>query len=370
MLTDSAHIQAEDAAYWSRKQVRRGQAPIEPLYLQEDVEATANLLQVRRLRTPFDVLPGIRATYHEAGHMLGSAGVTLSIDTGRERPTRVTFTGDIGRPDMAILKDPAPLPECDYLICESTYGGRRNPASLGIGEKLAEVINDTAERGGKLIIPAFAVGRTQVLTYEFHRLIADRRIPSMPLVVDSPLASAATQVFKNHPEVYDSEARAFRTLRGTLLECGHCEYTQDVEASKALNGRPGPMIIISASGMCETGRILHHLKNNIESDRNTILIVGFQAAHTLGRRLVEGKRQVRIFGEMRQVRAPVRVLNGFSGHADAGELEAITRPLAGLVRHAFLVHGEMDQSEALAGTMRAAGFAQVTIPKPGETFPL
>jgi len=369
LLADSAHIQEEDASYWNKKRIKRGDDPIEPLYTQEDVEATVQLLRDVPLKETFEVLPGIRATFHEAGHMLGSACITVEIANGTKEPTRLTFTGDVGRPGMAILRDPAPLPECDYLICESTYGGRETPVPEDMREELAEIINKAIERGGKIIIPAFAVGRTQVLVYHFHMLVLEGRIPNhIPLIVDSPLAVRATEVFKKHPEVYDREAAVFNNLTGDILECKHCEYIENVRQSKALHSRNEPMIIISASGMCEVGRILHHLKNNIEDPKNTILIVGYQAAHTLGRRLLERQKQVKIFGETYKVKARVKALNGFSAHANASELVEMTAPLSSRVKHLFLVHGELDQAEALAERMCRNGFDKISIPQSGDSF--
>jgi len=369
LLADSAHIQEEDAAYWNKKRVPRGDPPIEPLYTADDVAVTVPLLHARPLGEPFDVVPGVRATLHEAGHMLGSAGIKLEIDTGGRAPARIVFTGDLGRPDMAILRDPSPIPECDYLLSESTYGGRTNPHAEGMREQLADIINRTIDRGGKIIIPAFAVGRTQVIVYHIHQLQhAGRLHAPIPVFVDSPLACRATEVFRRHPEAYDREAARLNASTGSILDCATCTYIENVEQSKALHGMPGPMVIISASGMCETGRILHHLKNNIEDPRNTILIVGYQAAHTLGRRLVEKVPKIRIFGETYEVKARVKALNGFSAHADARELADATAPLAGVVKHAFLIHGEPDQAESLADRMEQNGFRRVHIPDPGQTF--
>ena len=371
MLADSAHIQEEDAEYWNKKRVRRGDEPIEPLYTAADVDDTVKLLKPRRLREVFEVVPGVRGRLHEAGHMLGSAGISLEIDNGQGQPTRITYTGDLGREGMQILRDPAQLPPCDYLICESTYGGRQTSDANDTREQLAEVINATAERSGKLVVPSFAVGRTQVIVYEFHILLLEGRIAEhFPVIVDSPLAVRATEVFKKHPEVYDAEAFAFNKLTGDMLECERCEYTQSVNESKALHGRPGPMMILSTSGMCEVGRILHHLKNNIENPDNTVLIVGYQAAHTLGRRLVERQKRVKIFGESYEVNARVEVLNGFSAHANAGELVEATAPLAETARQVFLVHGDLDQSQKLAGAMRGNGLKEVSIPESGQTFVL
>lgn len=372
MLADSAHIQYEDALYWNKKRVLRGDPPIEPLYTEEDAKAAVRLMQPRPVDESFQVLPGVRARFVDAGHMLGSASMGIEIDRGSGQPaTRVTYSGDIGRKHMEILCDPEPLPECDYLICESTYGGRMTPDPQGMREQLAEVINHTVERGGKIIIPSFAVGRTQVIVYDYHVLKVQGKLNHrVPVIIDSPLALQATEVFRRHPEVYDREALAMKRLTGDMFACDGCEYIGNVEQSKALHDRNEPMIIISASGMCEVGRILHHLKNNIENPRNTILIVGYQAQHTLGRRLVEKAKQVQIFGETYRVNAKVKVLNGFSAHANSAELLQHVSPLAGKVRQVCLVHGELDQSEALANSLRQSGFANVTIPEPGQTLRL
>ncbi|MCP4592727.1 MAG: MBL fold metallo-hydrolase [bacterium] len=371
LLADSAYIQEEDAAYWNRKRVRKGDAPIEPLYTAEDMEAAVELLEPRALGEKFEAVAGVQVTLHEAGHMLGSAGVLLELSGGGTGNTRVCYTGDLGRLNLAILRDPAPLPMCEYLICESTYGGRESPDNVNMDEQLAAIINETVERGGKLIVPAFAVGRTQVIVYHVRQLAYERKIAQhLPIIVDSPLAIRATEVFRQHPEVYDVEASAFRRVTGDLFKCADCEYTRSVEQSKALHGRKEPMIIISASGMCECGRILHHLKNNIEDPRNAVLIVGYQAAHTLGRRLVERQKKIRIFGETYEVKARVKSLKGFSAHADAGELCEWTAPLAGTVRRAFLVHGEPDQQQILAERLGERGFGDVVVPSCGQTYPL
>jgi metallo-beta-lactamase family protein len=338
LLADSAHIQEEDAQYWNKKRVRHGDAPIEPLYTLEDVDETVRLLQPHRIGETFEVVPDIHATYHEA---------------------------------LAILRDPAPLPECDYFIGESTYGGRETPEPAGTREKLAEIINSTVKRGGKIIIPAFAVGRTQVIAYYYNSAIHDGLIDrSIPLIVDSPLASRATDVFRQHPEDYDEDASKFRKEMGGLFRGKWCDFTENVEDSKALHARKEPMIIVSASGMCEVGRILHHLKNNIADPRSTVIIVGYQAAHTLGRRIVEKQKRIKIFGEEYEVRARVEVLNGFSGHADSSDLVDLYAPLAHHLRRAFLVHGENDQQEKLASKLRDRGIQDVEIPNTGDTFDL
>jgi metallo-beta-lactamase family protein len=371
LLADSAHIQEEDAAYWNKKRVRRGDAPIEPLYTADDAAETFPLLQRQRIGETFDVAGVAHVTFHEAGHMLGSAMVELDLRDGESDAVRIVYTGDLGRPGRAILRDPAPLPMADYLICESTYGGRNTPDNEGMGQQLADIINRAIDRGGKIIVPAFAVGRTQVIVYHYHTLLKAGLIKRpIPIIVDSPLASRATDVFRRHPEVFDEEAKDFRRDAGSLFRSDWAEYTRSVEDSKALHRRNEPMIIVSASGMCEFGRILHHLKNNIADARNTVIIVGYQAHHTLGRRLVEREKQVRIFGEMYDVKAEIRVLNGFSAHANASELIEWTVPMVPECRKAFLIHGEPDQSEKLAASMRERGFRKVVIPESGQSFQL
>lgn len=374
LLADSAHIQEEDAIYLSKKRAKHGEPPIEPLYRLADVEQTLKLLKPRPLKAPFEVLPGVSASFHEAGHMLGSASINVTVASNGKPPLRITFSGDQGRAGLAILKDPAPLPACDYLICESTYGGRANPPAHEMRSELANIVNATIRDGGKIIIPAFAVGRTQTVVYQLHRLIVKGLIPAkVPIIVDGPLASRATEIYRRHPETYDREAAAFNhdtQGSGGMLDCQNCRYIENVEESKALNHQPGPMIIISASGMCEVGRILHHLKNNIENPRNTVLIVGYQAEHTLGRRIANRDKKVKIFGEMYSLNARVKVFHGFSSHADAGELTRLAAPLAKQAKAAFLVHGEREQLSVLAESFEKRGFPQVHIPSPGQVFDL
>jgi len=370
MLADSAHIQEEDAEYWNKKRVRRGDDPIEPLYDRNDAVQTIELFFGVTYGREFPIAPGVKVRFRDAGHMLGSATVRLRIDIGNGRSRRLLYTGDLGRYGVPILRDPEPLPECDYLICESTYGGRRTDPVPDMKERLAEVVEETCNRGGKVIIPSFSVGRTQTIVYNLHQLFAEGRLKAVPVFVDSPMAVNATEVFRLHPECYDLDARAFNFETGDMLGNGCCTYVRDVEESKKIHRRRSPCVIISASGMCEYGRILHHLKNNIRSAKTTVLIVGFQAQHTLGRRLVEGIEKVKIFGTMYPVNARVVVLNGYSSHADADELRQMTKPLAKKCRHAFLVHGEPDQCEALQTTLSASGFAKVSIPSSGEAFEL
>ncbi len=358
MLPDSAHIQEEDVVYLNRKRARKGLPPVEALYSYEHALAAVRLMQTTSFDRWVDVLPGLAVRFHDAGHMLGSAGVELRLrENGATRT--IYFTGDVGRPGTPILRDPAPPPPCDVLIAESTYGGRTHPQIDDARHQLVEIVRRTYLRGGKVIIPAFAVGRTQTLVYFLHQATAAGELPKRPIFVDSPLAVNATEVFKLHPECYDAEARAFHRVTGDILGQGNVTYIRHVEESKALHERRESCTIISASGMCEAGRIRHHIKNNIGAARNTILLVGFQAADTLGRRLADGARSINLFNEQWPVEASIEQLGGFSAHADQPELMQMLAPLAGKAAQTFLVHGEPDQSEALAVKLRGAGFASV-----------
>jgi metallo-beta-lactamase family protein len=361
MLGDAAKIQEEDAAYLNRKR-ERGEPKVEPLYTGRDVYRTLLQLQARDYATPFEVGPEIGTTYVEAGHLLGSAMVSVHIG---ER--RLTFTGDLGRPGLPILRDPAPVPPGDLLISESTYGGITHEPVDETAERLGEVVRRTAERHGKLVIPAFAVGRTQTIVYFLHQLKEAGRVPDVPVFVDSPMAVRATEVFQAHPEVFDAEAERLLAGNPEMFGGGWVKYVEKVHDSIALNDHPGPCVIISASGMCESGRILHHLKHTIENPNNTVLIAGFQAEHTLGRRIVEGRPEVRILGRPFKLRAEVVVLNGLSSHADHGELLRSLGPLAAAGTRVRLVHGEPDRAAALADGLRSVGFTDVAIPDRGES---
>lgn len=355
MLPDSAHIQEEDIPYVNKKRARRNLPPVDPLYGYHDALAAVNAMQSVSFDRWFPVVEGVTARFHEAGHMLGSAGVELAFGPAGGATGTLYFTGDVGRPGAPILRDPAPFPACDALLCESTYGGRDGEDPGQAGERFVEAVRRTYTRGGKLIVPAFSVGRTQTLVYYLHQQMVAGGLPRYPIFVDSPLAVNATEVFKMHPECYDAEARAFHKVTGDILGHSAVTYIRDVEESKALNQRRNPCTIISASGMCEAGRIRHHLKNHVGDARNTILVPGFQAEGTLGRRLVDGARQITLFHEVYPVRAEVMQIDGFSGHADQADLLRLLRPLASRVREAFLVHGEPDQSQALQAQMVSMG---------------
>ncbi len=365
MLGDAAKIQEEDAAYLNRHR-ERGEPRVEALYDGRDVYRTLLRLQAVRYDRPAEVGRGIELTFVDAGHLLGSALVNLRLD-GQRGERRLTFTGDLGRPGVPILRDPSPLPPGDLLISESTYGGHTHEPVQETAERLGEVVRHTAARGGKVIIPAFSVGRTQTIVYFLHQLISAGRLPNLPVYVDSPMALRATEVFRAHPECFNPET--LRLLEGhpDLFGEEHIRYIDKVHESIALNDKPEPCVIISASGMCEAGRVVHHLKHNIEDPRSTILIAGYQAEHTLGRRLVERRPEVRILGRTFGVKAEVVVLNGLSSHADHGDLLRSLSPLVGTAKQVRLVHGDPERAAALAEGLRAAGFGDVAIPDRGES---
>jgi metallo-beta-lactamase family protein len=369
MLRDSGHIQEMDAQYVNKKRARKGEPPVEPLYTQEDaVQCLGQFVSLGYGRA-FSILPGVRLTFLDAGHILGSAIVVLDAEAHNGgRPHRLVFSGDLGRPDKPILEDPTPIQDCDTLIIESTYGDRLHPDVTSTKTALKQVVLETAQRGGKVIIPAFAVGRTQELVYDLHQLALSGEIPEIPVFVDSPLAIDATSVFRLHPECYDDEVEQFLRDTGARdpFGFGRLQYTRQVEQSKALNDLQGPAIIISASGMAEAGRIQHHLKNNVEDPRNTILIVGWQAPNTLGRYIVEKNETVKIFGERYALRAQVQVINGFSAHADREELLGWVQAMDRLPTRAFVVHGEPEPAQALADGLTELGIAATFVPDRGD----
>jgi len=373
MLRDSGHIQEMDALYVNKKRARKGEAPIEPIYTQEDaVNCLGQFISLGYERA-FPILPGVRLTFYDAGHILGSAIVSLDLEPNNGAGLqRLVFSGDLGRPDKPILEDPTILDGCDTLIIESTYGNRLHPDVANTQEELKRVVLETVGRGGKLIIPAFAVGRTQELVYALHQLILSDEIPNLPVFVDSPLAIDATSVFRLHPECYDDEVEQFLHETGERdpFGFGRLQYTRTVDQSKAINDLNEPAIIISASGMAEAGRIQHHLKNNIQDPRNTILIVGWQAPNTLGRYIVEKHATVKIFGEVYDLRAQVKVINGFSAHADRNELLSWVSGMERLPARAFVVHGDPEPAQTLADGLTALGIQEAVVPDRGETHSL
>jgi len=372
MLRDSGHIQEYDAYYVNKKRARQGLPLVEPLYTIEDAAASlGNFVSVGYERS-LVIAAGVTLTFYDAGHILGSAIPVLDIEEGGKK-RRLVFTGDLGRKGMPILRDPAPVHDADFYITESTYGDRLHDPIRTTDQQLREVIVDTYEQGGKVIVPAFSVGRTQELVYALNRLTEARKLPNIPIFVDSPLSVNVTEIFRLHPECYDEELHEFANAgkRRDPFGFHRLTYVRAVERSKELNFLREPAIIISASGMCEAGRILHHLKNNVEDPRNTVLIVGWQAPHTLGRRLVERRPVVKIFGQEYSLNARVETINGFSAHADRDGLLDYARSVgvAG-IKAAYVVHGEEAASLALADGLRSLGVGKVTVPQPGEEFEL
>lgn len=370
MLADSAHIQAKDAQWVNKRERRRGGDMVAPLYSAEDVEGVLGLFVDVAYDEPFHPVDGLTVTYRDAGHILGSATMLLEVIEG-DRTVRIGFTGDVGRAERPILRDPQPMDDCDYLICESTYGGRTHEPADQAKERLANVVGETARRGGKVIIPAFAVGRTQEIVHRLDELTNEGRLPPIPVYVDSPLAVNVTDVFRRHPECYDADLIKYMETDSDPFGFARLSYVRDVQESKQLNASRLPMVIISASGMCEAGRILHHLRNNIEDPKNTVMIVGFCAPHTLGRRIVERRREVKIFGEPHRLRAEVEVMNAYSAHADEPELvEFVSHLDPGRLQKIFLVHGDPDRQLALYDALKAGGYPTAYGPERGESFEL
>ncbi|MFH2124152.1 MAG: MBL fold metallo-hydrolase [Pseudomonadota bacterium] len=373
MLMDSAFIQEKDVEFVNKRRRKNRQMLFEPLYTAEDVARAMEQFMGLSYNRSHQLFPGVHLTLMDAGHMLGSAHIILDIDdqeSGKSR--RLVFSGDIGRPGIPIIRDPVPLTAgTDILIMESTYGNRTHPPYPETEKALERIVNETAQRGGTLLIPAFAVGRTQQLVYALHKLHSSGAIPDLPIFVDSPLATRTTDIFRLHPEVYDAEIRAFLLTDddNNPFGFGQLKYTQSVEQSKALNEMKGPMIIISASGMMEGGRILHHLCSRIENPRNTILIAGWQAPNTLGRRIVEREEIVRIYGDEYQMRAHVEIQTGFSGHADHDGLMNFVQVMDKKPEHTFIVHGEEEASQTLANDLRTQlGLENVIIPESLQSF--
>ena len=365
MLRDSAQIQEKDSE-WLRK---KRHEEVSPLYRVEDADRVTKLFAGVPYVKSFPVAEGVTATYRDAGHILGSSSIKLEI---RENGSalRFGFSGDLGRRGMPLLCDPDLPYDLDVLIMESTYGNREHAEAQEIDDELAEIVNAVYARGGKIIIPAFSVGRTQVLVYYLHRLYDQNRIPEIPIYVDSPLSLNATEVFRMHSSFYDRETeRVFLSSKEDPFGFEKLIYVRDVEQSKKLNDMHGPFIVIASSGMAEAGRILHHLKNGIEDPKNCVLLVGFMAEHTLGRRLADGVDQVKIFGDVYKRRCETRKLDGLSAHAGRSELlDLVKRNDPKKLKHVFLVHGEVEAAEALAADIRALGVANVHVPHEGEEF--
>ena len=371
MLLDSGHIHEYDAQFVNKKRKKRGEPPIEPLYTQEDAARVAQQFQTYHYEQAFEPIPGVKAHFVDAGHILGSAAVVLDInESGRK--FRLWFSGDIGRRDLPLLRDPVLPEDVDYLLMECTYGDKPHVDPQLAFEELRRVVSKTVRRGGKVIIPAFAVGRTQELVYCLHRMIDSGDIPKIPVFVDSPLAVNASDIFKAHPYLFDGETQAFMKAdkHHSALGFDLLTYTRSVEELKAINFVKGPAIIISASGMAETGRILHHLRNNIENSNNTILIVSWQAPHTLGRRLADREVKVKIFGERYHRKAEVATIGGLSAHGGQSFLLEYALASWDTIRKIFLVHGEERGALPMIEKLHKAGMSDVYFPEFHDSFEL
>ncbi len=373
MLEDAAMIQAADARHVNKladAHVDDVHA-IEPLYTERDVNDTLDQMISLPYHHRLQIAPGFVLTFLDAGHVLGSALCVLDVDAENGAHRRLCFTGDLGRKNMPILRDPE-IPEgVDVLLTESTYGDREHQPVQEMDDELGAIVRRTHARGGKVVIPSFALERAQEIVLSLKRLAREKKIPKLPVYVDSPLTVKITDIFKLHPECYDDETRAL-LRKDSPFDFAQLEYVSDKEESKQIDVSREPSVIISASGMCESGRIVHHLKATIEDDKNTICIVGFQAQHTLGRRLVEQRARVKIFGVERDRRAEVIVMNGYSAHADRRDLVdfAVATRARGRVSKVALVHGEPKAQAALREALGARGFADIVAPEAGDRLEL
>ena len=371
MLLDSGNIQERDVEYVNKQRVKEGKKPFEPLYTAEEAAASLEYFVAVGYHRPHRIAPGVDLTFVDAGHLLGSTHVVLDIEESGKGKRRLVFSGDIGRPGIPIIRDPEPVSEgADVLIMESTYGGREHDPYPQMQEELKRIVNGTYEKGGTVLIPAFAVGRTQQIVYELHKLFDAGAIPNMPIYVDSPMATRVTEVYRYHPEVYDREVRDFVMAddHANPFGFGRLRFTPSVAQSMELNDKRDPMIIISSSGMLEGGRILHHLRRRIFDEKNTIVITGWQAPETLGRRVVERREKVSIYGRTYKLNAAVEVLTGFSGHADGPGLIEWADAMKKKPSYTFVVHGEDEAAGIVAKDLEGAGFGGVAIPERGESF--
>jgi metallo-beta-lactamase family protein len=373
MLRDSGHIQEKDAEFMTRRFAKRGLTEVaEPLYTQADADVSLERFQSFYYHRPCPVLRDLKALFYDAGHILGSASIICDIRRG-EQKYRLAFSGDIGRVNLPLLRDPEVPHNVDWLIMEGTYGAREHDPIADAKAELLDVVKRVAARGGKLIVPSFSVERTQEIVYYLNELKTEGKLPPIPIYVDSPLATNVTEIFRQHVECFDDEARAYVMRNEDPFGFNQLTYVRDVEQSKSLNAIAMPCMIISASGMCEAGRIRHHLANSIEDHRNAIVFVGYQAEGTLGRKIVERKPEVNIFGEPYRLKAEVVTLNAFSGHADKHELfnyAKTVREASPRLGRVFLVHGEQPALAELGGRLRSELQLKVTIPRLGERFEL
>ncbi len=371
MLYDSAYIQERDIEYVNKKHQKKHQPIVQPIYDVMDVTTAMSQFISINYEQQVQVAKGVTLKFLDAGHILGSAVTVLDIEENGIRK-KIGFTGDLGRKNAPIIKDPQPIGCVDVLISESTYGGKVHDPITGMKNSLCKVIQQTSDRGGKVIVPSFSVGRTQEIVYLLSELFDEGRLPVVPIYIDSPLAVNASDIFRLHTECFDRETLNHLHANEDPFGFNRLIYIRSVDESKKLNDLHSPCVIISASGMCEGGRIVHHLANNIENPNNTILIVGYQAEHTLGKKIVEKQPELNIFGEIYKLNAEVVILNSFSAHAGQDELvEYITMADQTQLKKLFLVHGELVQIEKLSAKLKATGVKEdISIPMMGEKFEL
>lgn len=371
MLDDSAHIQTDDLRYVNERRRKRGEKLLEPLYDETDVYACRELFEIIPYNLRVDLTPDISVEYTDAGHLLGSAAVHVDIKQGRGKaPLRISFTGDIGRYGKDILKDPEPFRQCDYLICEGTYGDRIHQNFVEAENFLLDIVNETCVRKrGKLIIPAFSVGRTQSIIYALDRLKNKGLLPAIPIFVDSPLSVKSTEIIRKHKECYDEDLLHYLSKDPNPFGFDNLHYISKAEDSKSLNALDEPCVIISAAGMAEAGRVKHHIRNSIDSPNNTILFVGYCTPESLGGRLVSGEKEVKIFGEWYKVNCRVMSYSSYSAHADRNEImQFLSCQDVSKIKHVFLVHGEKEALHAIKETFLESGFSKVSVPKFAEAF--
>lgn len=371
MLADTAHIQESDLKYINRARSEKGLGTIEPIYNLDDVNDTLDLLVKVPYRKNFMIDDDIQFMFTDSGHILGAAAVNLTIKE-KGKSTRIFFSGDIGRPNDRILKAPEPFPQADYIICESTYGNRLHESTVDTEKRLLQVIRETCiENKGKIIVPAFSLGRTQEIVYALNNLKNAGKLPQLNVYVDSPLAINATGIMRRHPECFNEEMFNALSKDSDPFGFDHLFYINKAEESKKLNERKEPCIIISASGMAEAGRIKHHIKNNISDSANTILIVGYSTPDSLGGRLAAGNKEVSIFGKKYQVNARVEVMNSYSAHSDYKEmLDYLSCQEKEKVKKIFLVHGEYQVQVDWRETLLKTGFRNIEIPEMGSVWEL
>lgn len=366
MLRDSARIQEHDINWINKHRKRKGLDEVEPLYTEQDAEKCLRQFVTLGYDRPIHISDGVELTFADAGHILGSAQVILDVTDQKDgRKKRFLFSGDVGRGHNEVLRDPVAVKDVDFVLMESTYGGREHEAPPGLDTHFAEVIRKAVRRGGKILIPAFAVERTQKLLYVLHEMFLAKELPPIPVYVDSPLAVSATEIYRLHPDSFNEEV--YEALFEKQNPFGFEDLTliRSIKGSKALNELEGVAIIISASGMCEAGRILHHLRNNIEDPKTTVLFVGYCAERTLGRRIRDGEKLVKILGDEFRVNAAVEIVDSFSGHADHSELVAYFKRMTGPKTRTWLVHGEPDSAQYLQAALSKTG-ARVSVGELGK----